>query len=142
MPKRAPVPCREPGCPVLSHDKADRGYCTEHQWRLQEAKLRRKQTNRRAAQRANQKRRADEEQSKLDSFYNSALWKKVRMAHRTREPLCRHCHIAGRVTAGNVVDHIIERRDGGADYDPANLQTLCHACHSIKTKTEQMRRTS
>lgn len=30
-------------------------------------------------------------------------------------------------------DHIVERRDGGAPFDPANGQCLCGAHHSAKT---------
>jgi 5-methylcytosine-specific restriction endonuclease McrA len=30
-------------------------------------------------------------------------------------------------------DHIIERRDGGADLDPRNGQCLCHRHHTLKT---------
>ena len=32
------------------------------------------------------------------------------------------------------VDHIVEIMDGGAEFDPANLQTLCGDCHKAKTK--------
>ena len=30
-------------------------------------------------------------------------------------------------------DHIKERRDGGAEFDPANIQCLCGSCHTRKT---------
>ena len=31
------------------------------------------------------------------------------------------------------VDHIVEIRDGGPEFDLSNLRTLCHACHVTKT---------
>ena len=31
------------------------------------------------------------------------------------------------------VDHIVEIMDGGVEFDPANLQTLCRDCHKAKT---------
>lgn len=40
---------------------------------------------------------------------------------------------AGAVAPAVHVDHVRPLRMGGAKYDPANLQPLCHACHSRKT---------
>ncbi|NLV14347.1 hypothetical protein GOC77_13855 [Haloarcula argentinensis] len=34
------------------------------------------------------------------------------------------------------VDHITPITDGGHPFDPANLQTLCEACHQDKTAQE------
>ena len=34
------------------------------------------------------------------------------------------------------VDHIVALMDGGAEFDPANLQTLCRPCHVAKTATD------
>ena len=125
---------------MLATDKASQGFCHRHQHRVAEALQRRKRGNKRANQRANAKRRADEQQAELDAFYSGKHWRRARTAHRAREPLCRRCSKRGVVKAGDVVDHIIERRDGGNNYDPANLQTLCHKCHSDKTREERERR--
>ncbi len=38
-------------------------------------------------------------------------------------------------------DHIVERRDGGAEFDVANGQCLCGAHHSMKTAAERSKRT-
>lgn len=40
-------------------------------------------------------------------------------------------------TYGGHIDHIIPRSKGGAELDFANLMTLCHSCHSVKTQLEQ-----
>jgi 5-methylcytosine-specific restriction protein A len=133
MPKRAPTPCRDPGCPELVYEKAAQGYCAAHQCRVQERKARYERTSK-------QRRRQDATQARLDVFYNGANWKRVRDAHKALEPLCRHCAAQGIIKAGDMVDHIQERRDGGADYDHNNLQTLCNSCHAIKTQAERMRR--
>ena len=101
---------------------------------------RRRRSAKRANQRANVKRRLDEQQAELDAFYSGKHWRKARTAHRAREPLCRHCSRRGVIKPGDVVDHIVERRDGGSNYDPANLQTLCHQCHHTKTIEERERR--
>lgn len=62
-------------------------------------------------------------------------WKLLSRAHRRREPLCRHCANAGRVRLGELVDHIRPLKAGGTN-DEANLQTLCRACHKVKTDAE------
>lgn len=35
------------------------------------------------------------------------------------------------------VDHIVEIQDGGAEFDLANLRSLCHACHACKTSARR-----
>lgn len=142
MPRGAPTPCRAPSCPGLVHSKKHVGYCELHA-DLRKAHGTNNPEGRKAANaRANAKRRADKDQAKLDRFYNSPMWKRARTAHRAREPLCRMCAEAGIIKAGDMVDHIVERRDGGSNYDTTNLQTLCNGCHSIKTKAERERRES
>jgi 5-methylcytosine-specific restriction protein A len=54
---------------------------------------------------------------------------------KKREPLCRTCKAAGRVTLATEVDHIIPLFKGGPDTED-NLQPLCFECHKIKTATE------
>jgi 5-methylcytosine-specific restriction endonuclease McrA len=43
-------------------------------------------------------------------------------------------HSAGKIVGAVLeVDHIVEIQDGGQEFDPANLRTLCHRCHAAKT---------
>lgn len=56
----------------------------------------------------------------------------------TREPLCRVCKAAGRVTLASVRDHIVPLAEGGQDMDD-NVQPLCGDCHDEKTATESRR---
>lgn len=44
----------------------------------------------------------------------------------------------GIVTPATDVDHVTPLRRGGTN-DPANLQALCHPCHSRKTCAETFR---
>ena len=39
-----------------------------------------------------------------------------------------------------VLDHIVERRDGGAGLDPANTQWLTYSEHQAKTEQSKRRR--
>ncbi len=67
----------------------------------------------------------------MEMNYKSRKWQRARLAHLSREPLCRAC---GR--AGEQVDHIKPVSRGGDMWDDDNLETLCASCHSQKTRIE------
>lgn len=76
---------------------------------------------------------------KAESFYLSAPWRAYRKAHRAwtvaREGglWCAVCGAKGG-KRGLILDHKIERRDGGEDFPPfAEAQWLCSGCHNAKT---------
>lgn len=50
-------------------------------------------------------------------------------------PVCRDCEAAGRVTQAAHVDHKTPFRglDDPLRFDPLNMRSLCHSCHSKKT---------
>lgn len=114
MPVAAPRPCRHTGCRVLVSGRD--GFCDQHR------KTEHKQYN--------DRRQATGQRNKL---YDSAAWKRARASHLQSEPLCRSCRKAGRLVEAQVVDHIIPVRDGGAELDDINLQSLCKSCHNSKT---------
>jgi 5-methylcytosine-specific restriction enzyme A len=64
------------------------------------------------------------------AFYQSPAWRAASAAAVAAEPLCRIC----RRKASALADHIVERRDGGADFARRNIQAVCWSCHSKKTK--------
>jgi 5-methylcytosine-specific restriction endonuclease McrA len=45
----------------------------------------------------------------------------------------------GVIGEATVVDHIIQRKAGGADFDKSNLQGLCDRHHNIKRAQESNR---
>ncbi len=55
---------------------------------------------------------------------------------RCEDPRCAAPYGTGRLFA----DHVVELRDGGAPFDPANGLARCGACHTRKTLTERARR--
>jgi 5-methylcytosine-specific restriction protein A len=68
------------------------------------------------------------------SIYNSKRWQILRRHILYHQPLCGCGMIA------TDVDHITPIEQGGDPYNPANLQALCHPCHSRKTSREMASR--
>jgi 5-methylcytosine-specific restriction protein A len=66
--------------------------------------------------------------------YQTEAWQQRRAQVLREEPVCRTC----RRRRSRMVDHLVERRDGGTD-DRSNLQGLCWPCHSRKTATRTAR---
>lgn len=75
-----------------------------------------------------------------DPFYWSTRWREKRIRILERDDyLCQYCLKRNVLTRANTVDHIIPRNKGGADYDEANLQSLCESCHGKKRVQERGR---
>lgn len=68
---------------------------------------------------------------------NTSAWQRLRASVLAREPLCRHCVQAGKVTPATDVDHI---SGDPSDNRLEALQPLCHACHSRKTAADHGKR--
>jgi 5-methylcytosine-specific restriction protein A len=114
MPSMALRPCLEPRCPVL----VTSGRCDAHggprkSWQRSPYA----QGVERLRGPANQKRR-------------KALF--------MREPLCRECAKAGRVTLATIRDHIVPLSEGGTETID-NEQPLCKPCSDAKTAKESAR---
>lgn len=112
MPSAAPRPCSHPGCGVLVRDGT--GRCLKHP-----AKVWAKKPT--AAKRITGR--------KLQQLRKELF---------EREPLCRPCYKAGRVTVGTMRDHITPLEEGGMDTED-NVQNICVACHDEKSKAERAR---
>jgi len=66
--------------------------------------------------------------------YNTAAWRKLRLAKLASDPLCRPCKARGQYTTANTVDHITPIAAGGAPFPPFNgLMSMCARCHNEKT---------
>lgn len=74
------------------------------------------------------------------AFVADRLRGRAAVAQRARRlsthPLCARCLLSGRLSAAAEVDHIVPLFKGGADTDD-NTQSLCTACHRIKTAEDQ-----
>lgn len=71
-----------------------------------------------------------------DNFYGSPEWRALKAVKRREGYWCARCG-AGKDL---ILDHIVERRDGGADLDPGNTEWLCRPHHQQKTAKAQKRR--
>ena len=65
---------------------------------------------------------------------NTAAWQKLRASVLATAPLCEHCKRRGVITSATDVDHV---NGDPSDNTEANLQSLCHSCHSLKTARDQ-----
>ena len=70
-----------------------------------------------------------------DPFYESMEWRRfARMVKGHRGWTCEDCGKDCRQTPFTLkADHITERKDGGADFDPLNVRLRCQACDNRKT---------
>lgn len=71
-------------------------------------------------------------------YYNTARWHRLSKVWRAQHPLCEECKRQGRITAGEVVDHI-EPWPICRDYffSESNLQTLCRKCNHDKGQKDK-----
>jgi 5-methylcytosine-specific restriction enzyme A len=69
----------------------------------------------------------------VEAFYQSSDWRSfIDQVKNERGWKCEACGAKGRGIR-LIGDHIVERKDGGADFDRRNVQLLCLPCHNTKT---------
>ncbi|KWR80342.1 HNH endonuclease [Cupriavidus metallidurans] len=115
MPKKAPRPCRRPGCP--KHATGASAYCAEH------SELKRIEFESRRG-------------SSAARGYGGK-WQRERAAYLKANPVCVEHRSVGRVVLATVVDHIVPHKgDQRLFWSRSNWQPLCKACHDAKTARE------
>jgi 5-methylcytosine-specific restriction protein A len=62
-----------------------------------------------------------------------AEWRRIVIKRAEGRCQALTCQAPGRRASRLFADHIVELRDGGDPFDPANGQALCGACHTRKT---------
>lgn len=109
--------CKEPGC--VEYAVRGSSFCSRH------------------AQAHAREYRSTKYRKDAARLYRSGQWLALRRQQLTMHPFCVECLKAGKYTMASEVDHIIpHRNDERLFFDPSNLQSLCHSCHSIKTARE------
>jgi len=80
---------------------------------------------------------------KVERFYASPEWKRYRSAHRAWTKAKQGgvwCCVCGS-TERLILDHVVERRDGGPDLPPyEGAKWYCTGCHNAKTAAARARR--
>jgi len=72
-----------------------------------------------------------------EHFYQSKEWLALKAAKRRLGRVwCVMCGSADRL----ILDHVVERKDGGDDLDIGNTQWLCNTHHQQKTAAAKARR--
>lgn len=100
--------CEAPGCKAMS-------------------KYRRCEIHRRMAERIYD---SSPQRKQARKVLDTARWRRLRLMHLRNNPLCNLCG-----KPANQVDHIIARKaDEDLTFDADNLQSLCRACHTRKTR--------
>lgn len=118
-PKRPKLTMLQPRVPVL-------GSIVEEKLRL--GTVRQHKAHKPDTTKTNAQQRA--RRAKRYLSYSSAAWQSIRRAQLERFPTCKHCG-----DAATDVDHIFG--DTSANIIGVDLQSLCHACHSVKTQADQ-----
>ena len=104
MPYKPKSPCRQPGCPELTHEP----YCEKH------APINRRESSSKRG-------------------YGSR-WRVRSKLYLKANPLCVECNRKGKLTPATVVDHIKPHRGAPLlMWDETNWQALCKPCHDRKT---------
>ena len=119
--------CKSAGC-FLPCEPGKR-FCAKHS--REQAAYEQVQAERMKASSADRFKRWEQSPSRW--VYRDARWAKARREQLRAYPACKMC--GGRATD---VDHIIPHmgREEFA-FNPDNLQSLCHACHVSKTRSDK-----
>jgi 5-methylcytosine-specific restriction protein A len=73
------------------------------------------------------------------NLYKSKAWHRLRWHQLQAEPLCWMCRQVGRTVAATIVDHKTPHRgDLTLFHDPANLASLCKACHDRHKQRQEV----
>ena len=76
------------------------------------------------------------------TFYNTTKWRKARLAHLQKEPLCQECLKKGKITPADSVHHKVSpfkdmKINWTLGLDDNNLESICQECHAELHAKEQ-----
>lgn len=76
---------------------------------------------------------------KFRALYRTNRWKKISLAQRAREPLCRNCRSRGLIVVGTTCDHVYGHPADETEeqFWAGPFQTLCSECHSGDKRMEE-----
>lgn len=115
--------CSAPGCSRLTEGSSK--YCGLHQYK--EAEDRKKEEERR------EKFFSQFNSSRWPELYNTKQWKVLRDEQLKNFPICQKCGCYEATEVHHVIPH---RGDPNLFFNPENLVSLCHDCHTEETRKE------
>lgn len=71
-----------------------------------------------------------------NKLYQSAFWKKWRVAQLSKNPLCAACLLDGKVVMAEAIDHVFPHRQDQNKFKRNLFQSLCIPHHTLKTQQE------
>lgn len=139
--------CRYPNC----HNPAfmPNHYCRKHIEHEKEYRENRLKYAKRYHQSGNSKQRQwkynhitryrNPIKARQNKFYHSKQWQSMRaIVFRRDYQLCQYCKAIGKLTEGNIVDHVLPvERFPEHMKDISNMVTCCARCHYWKTRFEE-----
>jgi len=72
-------------------------------------------------------------------LYKTDAWRRLRLAHLSKEPLCRMCADEGRTVAATIVDHVNRHFSDWTMFFGGELQSLCKQHHDSKKQSIERR---
>lgn len=135
--------CRLAGCHNFAY--MPNHYCPKHikyeeQYRKQREQFAHRHYNRRTQWRYNHITRfRNPVKAKQNKFYHSKQWKDLRQVVLRRDyHLCQYCKALGRITEGNIIDHVLPVEQFSDQMrNISNMVTCCQHCHYWKTRWEE-----
>ena len=69
-------------------------------------------------------------------LYSTKYWKQERVSQISKAPLCACCLYNGKVSPAVHTDHVFPHRQDMVKFKTNLFQSLCLACHTLKTQEE------
>lgn len=78
-----------------------------------------------------------DEAKEYRKLYNTAAWKKRRLAQLAAHPLCHYCELQGITALAQVADHVVPHRGDLTLFWNGELQSLCKTHHDTVKQVEE-----
>jgi 5-methylcytosine-specific restriction endonuclease McrA len=73
-------------------------------------------------------------------LYRTAAWREASKRCLLRDGFRCCIGLPGCMLIATTADHVVELHEGGAAFDPNNLQAACRRCNSAKSNTRRAER--
>ena len=67
-------------------------------------------------------------------YYKTGIWQRIRRKQLSKHPLCEHCLKQNNIEKASICDHINAEWVTWSEFCRGPFQSLCRACHDLKTQ--------